>query len=143
MTRGFLGVGLAVTLVWAAACSSDDKKKTTADGGCSDSGCPRPTNKICNEDSECSEPANNGCSGCPERFSRCERITTTTIGTCTKACTSDVECPSAHSCQEGPSIGLDPSCIATCNGTSCPAQHSCSTNSMGLSICIPNAWNTL
>ena len=143
MTRSFLGLGLAVTLVWPAACSSADKKQTATDGGCDDSGCSTPTNKVCTQDSECSQPTNNGCSACPEPFSRCELITTATTGTCTKPCTSDSDCPSNHSCQEGASIGLLPSCIATCNGgTGCPAQHSCITNSMGLSICVPSAWNT-
>ena len=118
MTRVFLGLGLAVTLVWAVACSDDDKKKTN-------------TNKICTEDSECSAP-----------FSECEHINTTTTGTCTKPCTSNDDCPSNHSCQEGASIGLEPSCIATCGeGRGCPEGHSCLTNSDGISICIPTAWN--
>jgi len=116
MTRVFLGLGLAVALVWATACSDSDKKKTN-------------TNKICTEDSECSEP-----------FSECEHITTTTTGTCTKPCTKDADCPADHSCQQGASIGLEPSCMAVCSSKSCPEGHNCNTNQDGLSICIPAAW---
>jgi hypothetical protein len=119
MTRVFLGLGLAVALVCAMACSDDDKKKTN-------------TNKICTNDNDCSDP-----------FFRCELIiTNATTGTCTKPCTSDDDCPDDHSCQEGVSIGLEPSCIATCGeGRSCPEGHSCATNPMGVPLCIPDAWN--
>ena len=119
MKRVFLGLSLAVTLVWAtASCSDDDKKKTT-------------TNKLCTEDSDCSEP-----------FSECEHVNTSTTGTCTKSCTSKADCPEDHSCQQGADIGLEPSCIATCSETrGCPEGHNCLTNSEGLSICIPAAWS--
>jgi hypothetical protein len=120
MTRVFLGICLSVTLVWATACSDDDDKKKTN------------TNKICTEDSECSDP-----------FFECEHINTTTTGTCTKPCTGEADCPDDHSCQSGSSIGLEPSCIATCNPSrGCPQGHNCVTNSEQLSVCIPAAWGS-
>jgi len=118
MARVFLGICLAATLVWAtAACSDDDKKKTT-------------TNKICTEDNECSDP-----------FFECEHVNSTTTGTCTKPCEGDSDCPSNYSCQTGSAIGLEPSCLQKCASEACPSGHNCGSNSDGLMICFPAAWN--
>jgi hypothetical protein len=117
MTRVFCGFCLGLMLVWGTACGSDDDKKKTT------------TNKLCTENTECSEP-----------FFECEHVTTTTTGTCTKPCTDSSQCPSNYQCLSNDGVGLEPSCMALCSG-GCPSGHTCGGETTdGVGFCIPQAW---
>jgi hypothetical protein len=110
----YLGFSL---LLGSAACSDSSKKSAEV-------------SKICSGDGDCSTAH-------PE----CHHVTNSDVGICSSSCSTDSDCPTNYSCQSGPSIGLEPSCIQNCADRKCPTSFECVDNADGRAICIPEAWS--